>query len=119
MRLRIDRASTQLFEARTESPATPNGGRRHCYRAREPYRAILICRNGLELSDLTGQVVDALVSEEQGELPFAHEASVGQQHIVITLYGVLPDTPPEKTLAQVCVVPVTGDGIVIQEDWCR
>jgi hypothetical protein len=119
MRLRIDRASIQLFEGRTESPATPNSDRRHYYSAQEPYRAILICRNGLELNDLAGQVVDALVGEERSERPFAREANVGQRHTLITLYGVLPDIPPEKTLAQVCVVPTTVDSIAAQEDWCR
>lgn len=57
MRLKIDPKATGQFTYLGES--TDAGDHRRTYRAPEPYRVILVCRNGLALEALVGEVVDA------------------------------------------------------------
>ena len=102
MRLKIDRASAQLFTVCVETPARPGRGD-HIYCAQEPYRAILLCHGNLALNDLAGAVVDAAIGEVQGEAGVAREANVGLSHTQIVIYGRLPGFLPEKMLAQVLV----------------
>lgn len=99
MRLRIDRHAAEQFTCVDESNSA--GDRRRAYSAPEPYRAVLVCRNSLELGVLIGPVVDAFISEVQGESPFVREANVGQPHTQVSIFECLPDTPAERTLAQV------------------
>ena len=99
MRLMIDRKAAEQFTDLGES--TGASDRRCTYSAQEPYRVILICRNGLVLETLIGQVVDAFISEERGDFPFAHTTDARQRHTQISLFGRLPHTPAERTLTQV------------------
>ena len=99
MRLRIDRQTAAQFTYVGESAG--GGDRRRIYSAPAPYRAILICRNGLELESLVGEVVDAFITEERGTLPFEREVNVGLWSTQISIFGRLPNTLPEITLGQI------------------
>ena len=99
MRLRIDRQTASQFTLISQS--TGDGDRRHTYSAPAPYRVSLICRNGLELESLVGEVVDAFITQEQGSLPFEREANVRPRFTQISIFGRLPNTLPEITLGQI------------------
>jgi hypothetical protein len=103
MRLKIDRASLTLFAPCGEDGSTHPGDIRGTCSAQEPYRAVLICPRGLDLTDLIGAVVDASVNEVLGEAAWARPANVGQWHTQVLVHEVLPGAAPEKLLAQVLV----------------
>ena len=99
MRLMIDHKAAEQFTYLSESAGA--GDRRRTYRAPEPYRAILICHNGLVLDGLIEQVVDAFITEERGPVPLEHEATVGPWFTQISIFGRLPNTLSEITLGQI------------------
>jgi hypothetical protein len=90
MRIRVDRAGVDEFRFRTESRehGDPNFGRRY-YCAAAPYRVVLVCRNGLDLLTLVGQVVDGAVGNDEGWRDFVREGNAGKGHTKITLYRVI------------------------------
>ena len=98
MRLKIDPGAAGQLTYLGESIEA--GDRRRTYRAPEPYRVLLVCRNGLALETLVGEVVDAFISEERGDLPFAPATDARQRHTRISLFGRLPHTLAERTLTQ-------------------
>jgi len=63
---------------------TADGERRY-YLAAAPMRALLVCRAGLRLANLRGQVVDALVGWDRGDVGFARMP--GERQTKITIFG--------------------------------
>ena len=88
MRLLIDRTGAARFAFRTAS--AEYGDTRRYYCAAAPLRAILVCRNGLELTDLIGRVVDAQVGNDPGWRDFVREGNAGVFHTKITVYRRVP-----------------------------
>lgn len=101
MRLFLDPAAVARFarirativrsERRTYYGVEPN----------DPVLALLVCRNDLELTDLTGKVADASLGWSDGQPGFVLDpAAEGERQTKITLYKVLPG-PSENTLSEV------------------
>jgi len=84
MLLRIDRAGVEKFAFRTSS--TEYGDVRRYYCARAPLLAIVVCRHGLDLNGLIGDVVDAQVGSEKAWRDFARPGCQGRRHTRITIY---------------------------------
>ena len=99
MRLLIDPQGAEAFSLRTSG--TGHGDLRRYYCARAPWRAILVSRNGLDLLEIRGQVVDARVGYEEAWREFARPGCEGLRHSKITLYRVLPQARAETTLSRV------------------
>lgn len=97
MRLLID--TPAAFRYRTQT--AEYGDLRHYYCAHAPYRAIVVCRHGLELLDLTGKVVDAAVGHDAGWREFVRLGNEDTRHSKITVYRVLNGATPEERLSQV------------------
>jgi hypothetical protein len=98
MLIRIDRQSAQRFVYHTED-RTQDIRRYYC--AATPHRAIIVCRNGLDLIGLVDRVVDARVGNDQGVRGFVRERNVGRRHSKITIYHVSQKTRFDATLAGV------------------
>ena len=100
MKLKADREAVNRFVQ--VSRAWVRGEQRRYYvtRADDPALALLVCRGGLSLEELVGQVVDANVGWERGVLGFALEPDVGRRHTKITIYRRLHGQH-EKTLSEV------------------
>lgn len=99
MRLLIDPHGAEAFNLRTASTEFTDARRYYC--ARAPYLAILVCRNGLDLLDLRGQVVDARVGYEEAWREFARPGCEGQRHTKITIYRRLPQEQGDLSLSAV------------------
>ena len=87
MRILIDPQGAEVFALRTAS--TEYGDTRRYYCAAPPYRAILVCRNGLDLLDLRGRVVDARVGYEDAWREFCRPGNENRRHTKITIYRAL------------------------------
>lgn len=92
MLIRIDQAARKF---RFVTQANHGDGQRY-YCASPPLRAILVCRNGLDLHDLIGRIVDANIGNERGMLGFVQEANIGKQHTKITIYRALVQSTPSS-----------------------
>ena len=84
MILFIDRAAISRVAFRTEN--REYGDVRRYYVALAPARAILVCRGGLEISDLTNCHVDAGLGHEDAWRDFARDGNEGKRHSKITIY---------------------------------
>ena len=69
-------------------------------------RALLVCRNGLLLSDLRGAVVDAACGWDHGEAGFVWRS--GKRHTKITVYKRVSGKP-ETTLSALLRSAPWGD----------
>ena len=69
-------------------------------------RALLVCRNGLLLSDLRGAVVDAACGWDHGEAGFVWRP--GERHTKITVYKRVSGKP-ETTLSALLRSAPWGD----------
>lgn len=88
MKLKIDQ-SARLFSFTGQSDEHGDLRRYYVAKASTGRRMLLVCRNGTELGQLRGMVVDAQVGWERGTLGFVHEDNVGMQHTKVTLYREL------------------------------
>jgi len=79
--------------------------RRYYATGRGP-RALLVCRNGLLLSDLRGAVVDAACGWDHGEAGFVWRS--GKRHTKITVYKRVSGKP-ETTLSALLRSAPWGD----------
>jgi len=93
----VDRGGVESFTYRTSS-AEWGDVRRYCC-ARAPVRAVLVCRNGLELHELAGQVVDAQVGDDAGWRDFVREGNAGKVHTKVTVYRRVSGARAERSLA--------------------
>jgi hypothetical protein len=65
-------------------------------------RTLIVCRNGLTLSDIQGWVVDAAIGTEPYAMPgFCPEWQIGQRRTKITVYRRVLDKPAETTLTAI------------------
>jgi hypothetical protein len=83
MLIKVDQPGINLLKWRTE--ADVHGTHRRYYCANAPYRAILICDNGLDLHQLIGCVVDCNLGWDEGWREFVREGNARQRHTKITI----------------------------------
>ncbi len=105
MLLLIDRAGVAQFAYRTSSIVADV---RRYYVAAAPRLAVLVCRYGLALADLAGQVVDAQIGYEDAWREFARPGCEGLQHTKITIYRIVR-REHRRTLSQVLAASPKGD----------
>jgi hypothetical protein len=60
---------------------------------------LVVCRNGLMLSDLRSRAVDAQIGTDIAQQGFAAEAEVGKERPKVTIYRVLIDVEAEQSLS--------------------
>lgn len=101
MKLKVDRAGARRFVATSISDVAGERRRYYTTRADDDVPAILVCRDGTELHELIGHVVDANSGVEGGVTGFTLEDRVGQEHVKITIYRRLPWRGYDWTLSQV------------------
>jgi len=99
MRVQIDAFSAYLFTFRTSS--TEHGDVRRYYSAQPPHRMLIVCRNGLDLLSLIGQIVDASIGNDPGWRDFVRPGNENHQHSKLTIYRALQNTHPKMTLAAI------------------
>jgi len=108
MLLLIDRAGAEQFGYRTRDSGS--GDLRRYYCASAPVRAIVVCRHGLELRQLVGQVVDVAIGNDRGWRDFVREGNAGQRHTKVTVYRRAKGEAA-RTLSQIlAVAPRDGAG---------
>lgn len=83
MLIKIDRPGTDLLKWRTE--ADVHGAHRRYYCANAPYRALLVCDNGLDLNQLIGCVADCNLGWDEGWREFVREGNARRRHTKITI----------------------------------
>ena len=108
MLLLIDRAGADGFLYRTQT--AEHGDLRRYYTARAPRRVVLVLRNGLDLADLVGQVVDAQIGYEDAWREFAREGNAGERHTKITVYRVVRGRGARERLSDVARRAPRDDG---------
>ncbi len=64
-------------------------------------RALIVCRNSLSLSELQGQVVDALVGTDIAQVGFAAENDVGKPRTKVTIIKRMLGRQPETRLSAI------------------
>lgn len=85
MLIYLDRDGLEQFEYFAEERSIDV---QRVYCAVDPYQAILICRNGLDLYDLAEQTVDVQVDQEYGWRGYVRPGNEGKQHTKIVVYRV-------------------------------
>ena len=84
MILFLDPSAISRFAFRAEDRT--HGEVSRYYVALAPARAILVCRNGLELRELANGCVDARLGYEDAWRDFARDGNGGKRHAKITIY---------------------------------
>lgn len=64
-------------------------------------RSLIVCRNGLTLSELQGQVCDCLIGTDIAQMGFAREQDVGKARTKVTIIKVTRDKRPEARLSAI------------------
>lgn len=99
MKLLLDRAGIDVLLYHAAS--TEHGDSRTYYTGAAPLRAIVVCRNGLDVHTATGQVADAAIGSERGWAGFVRAGNEGTLHTKITIYRLLPSSRPERRLSAI------------------
>jgi hypothetical protein len=108
MRILIDPQAARRLALRTATDEYRD--HRRYYTAAAPIRAIVVCRNGLELHDLAGQVVDAQVGHDLGWRDFVRPGNEDHLHSKVTVYRRLPFTQPQRTLSDLLAQAPRDEG---------
>jgi hypothetical protein len=97
MKLMIDEHAIARF---VQTGAHGDQRRYYVTNAGDLARCIVVCRDGLDLGDLRGRIVDANVGNECGVPGFVFENEVGLLHSKVTIYRFLGGRSFDCTLSQ-------------------
>jgi len=102
MWLRIDPFAIERFDLLRPERRTDGELRRYyCTKRDDDRLALVVCRHDLQLPDLAGQLVDAVIGWDRGYPGYVHVTS--RQHSKVTIFRVLAyqHAPHAETLGDI------------------
>ena len=112
MLINLDRASISRFAFRDitfHSDKRNYYRAKNCYCAKPPLRAIIVCRNDIDLAKCDEQVVFAAIDNDEGWYDFVSLGNEGRRHTRITIHRLARGQQAKMTLSQILARAPTDD----------